>query len=403
MELSKHQQEMLDGKHGKGKAMAMQIQVAIGEGFRAERMLPVSKAHVALSAQEADVWFASKMRDAGAACAVAPTVNPGYCLDYFQSKGLLKDKQAADLMRRCHEVYSELGAIMTYSCTPYLFGNIPHYGEIVSYSETSVSVYANSVLGARTHREGAASSLCAAITGYVPEYGILLDENRFGTVLVKVEAKVESDFEYSALGLTGAEIGDGVPVFQGLDTHMSTEALIALGTQLNISGVCDKYHIIGVTPDSRSLAEAFGGQKPQREVTITGEVIEKALKRYSPKAKPGIDFVMLGCPHYTFDQVARVAQLLGGEKSRADIWILTSSAVKDLTVNMGLAEELASLGVRLVPDTCVDQKACFSHLAGAGGVSDSPKCAYYMGAFGVEVAVRDLETCLKWAKNGKAD
>jgi len=205
------------------------------------------------------------------------------------------------------------------------------------------------------------------------------------------------------LGLTGAKIGGGVPVFQGLDPHMSTEALIALGAQLNVSGICDKYHIIGVTPDARTPEEAFGGRAPKRRIIITEQDLEDALRHYSPPPKRKIDFVMLGCPHYTYAQVKQVAELLGGKKAVGDIWILTSSAVKDLALQTGLEAELASCGGRLVPDTCVDQSSCFGHLSGAGGVTDSPKCAYYMGAFGVDVAVRDVETCIRWAISGRAD
>ncbi len=402
MKLTPHQQDMLDGKHGKGKAMAMRIQAAIGEGFMAKRMVPISRAHVALSAQEADVWFAEKLLAAGAECAIPPTVNPGYSVNCFKGLGLLSP-EGEEVMRRTHEAYKGLGAVLTYSCTPYLFGNIARYGEVVSFSETSVSVYANSVLGARTHREGASSSLCAAVTGYVPEYGMLLDENRFGDVLVTVKAKVESDFEFALLGLTGAAIGDGVPVFQGLAPRMSTEALIALGTQLNVSGVCDKYHIIGVTPDAMSLEQACGGKRPEREVTITDAHLEEALRAYSISPGDSVDFVMLGCPHYSYEQVAAVAGLLRGQKAKAQIWILTSGAVLDLARSTGLAEELAALNVLLAPGTCVDQRACFGHLAGGCGVTDSPKCAYYMGVFDVRLAVRDVITCIRWAKLGRPE
>jgi len=184
---------------------------------------------------------------------------------------------------------------------------------------------------------------------------------------------------------------------------MSTEALIALGAQLNVSGICDKYHIIGVTPDARTPEEAFGGRAPKRRIIITEQDLEDALHHYFPPPKRKIDFVMLGCPHYTYAQVKRVAELLGGKKAVGDIWILTSSAVKDLALQTGLEAELASSGGRLVSDTCVDQSSCFGHLSGAGGVTDSPKCAYYMGAFGVDVAVRDVETCIRWAISGRVD
>ena len=306
-------------------------------------------------------------------------------------------------MRRTRDVYSRLGAILTYSCTPYLFGNVPRYGEIVAFSETSASVYVNSVLGARTHREGAASALCAAVTGYVPEYGMLLDENRFGNVLIRVKASVRSNFEHALLGLACGEVCTGVPVFFGLAPDVSCEALVALGAQLNVSGACSRFHVVGVTPDAPTLERAFGGGTPGREITLSDADLERAHRRYSPEPAAGIDFVMLGCPHYSYGQILNVARLLNGKKPSAEIWIMTSAAVKDLAERTGLCGELAELGVRVVADTCVDQQACFGHLAGAGGLSDSPKCAYYMSAFGVQVAVRDVETCVRWAVAGKPE
>ena len=83
MELTREQNDMLDGKYGKGVAYAMKIQVAIGEAFDAPRMVPITRAHVALSNQEADLWFAEKMLEGGAKCRISPTVNPGFCLSYF--------------------------------------------------------------------------------------------------------------------------------------------------------------------------------------------------------------------------------------------------------------------------------------------------------------------------------
>lgn len=113
MKLTDHQQKMLDGAFGKGKAMAMQIQIGVGKCFDAERLVPVSRAHVSLSAQEADIWFAGKLLDAGASCAIAPTVNPGYSVDYFRSR--LTDA-AVENMRKTERIYRGLGARLTYCC-----------------------------------------------------------------------------------------------------------------------------------------------------------------------------------------------------------------------------------------------------------------------------------------------
>lgn len=400
MELTLHQREMLNGKYGNGASIAMQIQVAIGEGFSASRLVPITRAHVSFNAQEADIWFARKLRDAGAICVTPPTVNPGYCLSYFRECGFV-DKESSALMREAEEVYSDLGAVLTYSCTPYLFGNIPLYGEVVSFSETSVSVYANSVIGAKTHRESSFSSLCAAVTGYVPEYGMLLDENRFADVHVVVEAELENDFAFSLLGLTAEKIGRGVPVFTGIQTNVSTEALVNLGTQLNVAGVCDKYHIVGVTPEATTLEQALGGREAKRHIRITEEDLRRALERYSALPPVHIDFVMLGCPHYSYSQIVRVAYLLGHNPSAVRIWIMTSSAVQDLALRTGLAARVEALNGKIVADTCVDQAECWKGLVGKNGVTDSPKCAYYMGAFGVDLAVRDINTCIRWAREGR--
>ena len=400
MELTSYQQDMLDGRYGKGKTMAMQIQKAIGEGFRAKRMVPITKAHVALSAQEADTWFAKKMRDAGAVCAIPPTVNPGYCLEYFRQTEYGNGADTT-LMEETDQVYRALGANMTYSCTPYLFGNIPRYGETVAYSETSVTVYANSVLGARTNRESSASALCAAITGFVPEYGTLLDENRTGTILVRVNAAMRDEFDYALLGMNAPRIGRGIPVFQIPDAdQVTTEGLIALGAQLNVAGVTDMFHMAGVTPEAPNLERAFGGKKPATVVDITQEHLDEQKDKLLPDKIDHIDFVMLGCPHYTYQQICRAARLLETHPSSIPVWILTSRAVAQLAQTNGLDAVLKKGGAYIIPDTCVDQSKCWGYLAGKIGATDSPKCAYYMQAFGVELAVRDVESCLLWASKG---
>ena len=335
MKLTDHQQKMLDGAFGKGKAMAMQIQIGVGKCFDAERLVPVSRAHVSLSAQEADIWFAGKLLDAGASCAIAPTVNPGYSVDYFRSR--LTDA-AVENMRKTERIYRGLGARLTYCCTPYLADNVPSYGEIIAFSETNATIYANAVLGARTNRESAASALCAAVTGYAPEYGMLLQENRFADVAVRVDAKMKSDFDYAVLGLCGKKIGKGIPAFLGLPEKISTEALIALGAELNVSGSYDLYHIPNVTAEAAHGFDLFGGKAPKREVTITQSDLEQTLEAFSPSADGSIEYCILGCPHYTYAQIEEVERLLGGEKAKADIHILTSAAIKREAKESGLDE-----------------------------------------------------------------
>lgn len=147
--------------------------------------------------------------------------------------------------------------------------------------------------GARTNRESAASALCAAVTGYAPEYGMLLQENRFADVAVRVDAKMESDFDYAVLGLCGKKIGKGIPAFLGLPEKISTEALIALGAELNVSGSYDLYHIPNVTAEAAHGFDLFGGKAPKREVSITQSDLEQTLEAFSPSADGSIEYCFL--------------------------------------------------------------------------------------------------------------
>lgn len=401
MELTQHEQDMLDGKLGAGTAMAMKIQVAIGESFHAKRMVRITRAHVALSNQEADLWFAEKLLNAGAHCIVPPTVNPGFNLAFFKAAGKVTEEYA-NLMQRTHDTYKALGAILSYNCTPYIQTNVPFFGEVIAFSESSATPYVNSVWGARSNREAAQSALCAAITGVVPEYGLLLDENRYGDILVEVKATVKSDFDYQLIGYMGKKIGSGIPVFTGLPTPISAEAFMNLGAQLNTSGAYGMYHIVGVTPEAKTLEQAFGGKEPKRKVVITDQDLKDILEQISEPGHQKIDFAMFGCPHFTLNQVAIIAEKIKNKKLATEMWILTSSHTKEMAERMGHADTIRAAGGEIVTDTCPDQP-CWHYLKGKIGITDSPKCAYYPKRRGLSFVIRDLETCIDAALKGVID
>jgi len=400
MKLTQEQQDMLDGKYGKGTAYAMKIQVAIGECFDAPRMVPITRAHVALSNQEADLWFCEKLLSEGAHCRIAPTVNPGFCLDYFTKRDMVAP-EFAELMRRTHSAYKSIGAQLTYNCTPYIDTNVPLFKEVVAFSESSATPFVNSIWGARSNREGANSALCAAITGFVPEYGLLLDKNRLGDILVEVKADMKNDYDYHILGMLGKKIGEGIPVFTDLPkATLTKEALRNLGAELNTSGAYGMYHILGFTPEAPDLATAFGSKDPKRKVTITNEDMAAILDEISLEGNRPIDFVMFGCPHFTIGEVQHIAEKVKGTKLKKEMWILTSCHVKTMAERMGFDEIISEAGGAIVPDTCPDQP-CWRHLNGKVGVTESPKCAYYPQRRGIHFVIRDLDTCIDAALTGE--
>lgn len=399
MVLNEEQKAMLEGEYGAGTAYAMKIQFAIGESFDAPRMVPITRAHVALSNQEADLWFAEKLLAGGAKCRVAPTVNPGFCYEYFTKRNMVAPEYA-DLMMRTHNAYKGLGAVLSYNCTPYTEMNIPKFGEICAYSESSATPYINSVWGARSNREGANSALCAAITGYVPEYGLLLSENRKGDILVHVEADMKDDSDYHYLGMCGKKIGEGIPVFSGLPKNISPAALTNLGAQLNTSGAYAMYHILGFTPEAQTLEVAFGGRKPKYEVVITNQDLKDGRDMVSEEGSRRIEFAMFGCPHFNLDQVRHIAKLVEGKKLAVPMYILVSSFTKEMADRMDLTGILNAAGAEVIPDTCPDQP-CWHFLSGKYGVTESPKCAYYPKRREIHFVIRNLDECIEAAMSGE--
>ncbi|TCS79312.1 aconitase X catalytic domain-containing protein [Pectinatus cerevisiiphilus] len=398
MYLTKEEEKMLDGVYGKGTQLAMKILVAIGEAYDAPKMVPVTRTHVALSNQEADLWFAEKLADGGAKCRVRPTVNPSFNLEQFQAITNI-DSEDEKIVKRTHAAYVKLGAIMTYDCTPYLERNVPRFGEIISFSESSATPFVNSVYGARSNRESAQSALCSAVTGVTPYYGFLLKENRAGQVLVHVEADMEDDFAYQMLGyFAPKKIGFAIPVFAGLK-NPSKEALMNLGAQLNTGGNVALYHILGFTPEAQTMEDAFQGKKPQREVTITNADLKSMREEISDKSGK-IDFALYGCPHFTIDQVCAIAELVDGKKLAVPLFIMTSALTRNLAKKMGYMDTIRAAGGEIVEDTCMDQP-CWKFLYGKKGITDSPKCAYYTKRRDMQFVIAPLKDSVLAALKGE--
>ena len=209
MKSTPEEQDMLDGKHGKASQKSMEILTTLGEIFDAECMVDVYSVQIAgvsyANLGEAGLEFLSEMAEDGKV-KVLTTLNPaGMDRENWQALGI--DEEFAKNQIRVIDAFAKMGVITTCSCTPYFVGNVPHFGQHIAWAESSAVCYANSVIGARTNREGGPSALASALTGKTPKYGYHLDENRLGQVLVKVDAQVKGT---DGFGVLGKVIGDGI-------------------------------------------------------------------------------------------------------------------------------------------------------------------------------------------------
>jgi len=399
MYLTKEEEQIFNGEFGEGTQKAMELLVAIGDAYDAEKLIPITCAHAASSGQEGDMYFVELLAKGGASCRVPTTTNPVYDMEYFHSKFEIPQKEA-EVARRVKEGYKQIGAILSWCCTPYITENIPLYGEHVAFSESSATPYVNSVIGARTNREAAQSALAAGVIGKTPKYELHIKENRKGTLLVKVEATIKDEFDYTILGqYVGKQIGYGIPVITGISRRPATEELINLCAMLNTSGAVPMFHIPGFTVEAQTVEDAFQDDVPDDKITVTDKELKQTYEELQG-ASGKIDFVMLGCPHYTLKQVQEVARLLKGKKIHDNVsfWVCTSATAKFLAERNGYVSIIEKAGGHVVPDTCIDEP-CWHLYRHKIGVTDSPKCAYYR-RFKEAVVVR-LKNCVEAAIKGE--
>ena len=399
MYLTKEEERILNGELGEGTQKAIELLVAIGDAYDAEKMIPISSAHAASSGQEGDLYFVELLANGGAHCKVPTSTNPVYDIEYFD-KLFEVPKAEGEVARRVMEAYKRVGAILSWSCLPYMAENIPLYGETVAFSESSATPYVNSVIGARTNREAAQSALAAGVIGKTPRYGLHIKHNRKGTVLVKAKAILKDEFDYTLLGYyVGKQIRYGIPVLTGISRRPNTEELINLCAMSNTSGAISMFYIPGFTIEASTVEEAFQGGTPADKITVTDHELKQAYEELQTTSGK-IDFVILGCPHYTLKQIEEVARLLNGKKIHNDVsfWVCTSATAKILAERIGYVDMIDKAGGHVVVDTCIDEP-CWVAYRDKVGMTDSPKCAYYRRF--KEAIVSRLKDCVEAAIEGK--
>jgi hypothetical protein len=399
MNLTREEEKMLGGEFGKGTQKAIELLVAIGDAYDAEMMIPIARAHAASSGQEGDLYFVELLASGGAKCRVPTSTNPVYDIEFFHRMFEVPSDEA-EVARRVMEAYNRVGAILSWSCLPYLTENVPLFGETVAFSESSATPYVNSVIGATTNREAAQSALAAGVVGRTPKYGLHIKENRKGTVLINVEATLKDSFDYTLLGqFVGEQIGYGIPVLTGITRRPSTEELINFCAMSNTSGAVSMFYIPGFTVEAQTVEEAFQGDVPTDNITVTTAELKQTWEELQTTSGK-IDFVMLGCPHYTLKQVEEAARLLEGKKIHGGVsfWICASATTKTLAKRMGYVDTIEKAGGNVVIDTCIDEP-CWTVYKDKVGMTDSPKCAYYRRF--KDVVVAGLEDCVEAAVRGK--
>ncbi|MDO9537815.1 MAG: aconitase X catalytic domain-containing protein [Thermoplasmata archaeon] len=349
MHLTKQEEAMLDGEMGEVAQKSLRLLVRLGEIYGADRMIPVGSVQVAgvsyKSIGDPGLDFLEDFAAKGAKVKVLTYLNPaGMDMENWKEIGF--PEEFAKNQIRIMEAFRKMGIVVTATCTPYLAGNLPRFRENIAWSESSAVSFSNSVIGARTNREGGPSALAAALCGVTPNYGLHLDENRKPDMVIEVDANMEFNSDYGALGYhVGKLVKNKIPYFKGLN-NPNTDQLKALGAAMAASGAVALYHAEGLTPEARDF-DVSGLEKVQ----VGKEELKATFDKLNTGETP--DIVILGCPHASLREISALADKVAGKTLKKPIWICTSRVMKEAADRMGFTGIIEKAGGRVVADTCM--------------------------------------------------
>ncbi|MEM2703724.1 MAG: aconitase X catalytic domain-containing protein [Candidatus Bathyarchaeia archaeon] len=411
MYLTSEEERMLKGDYGLVLQKAMEILTAIGDLNGAKRMIPISSAHMAgnygVLRDEGVEWLEEFAESAKVK--VFTTVNPqGFDFDLWREMGV--PETFREIQLRIDGALKKLGVKLFYTCQQFLVGNLPRKGEHIAWAASESEIFANSVLGAMTNREGDHSALAAAVIGKTPEYGMHLPENRIGNILVdlsELDLDKLTQTDYAAIGYyVGKIAGDKIPVFIGLPQNISLQSLQALAYPLPVSGAVPMFHLVGITPEAPTIEAAFGGDKPEDKITVTASDIKEVYEESRRTDKEKVDLVIFGCPHCTLQEIEEIAAMLTGRKifNGVKLWVCTSKATKAIAERMGYGDAIRSAGGMLIADTC-PSGGPYAYLKEEGVevvITNSIKAAYYAyGLFGMGTIFASTKDCVEAAVKGR--
>lgn len=427
VELTDRDRAMLAGECGQATAVAMRILVTMAGVYGAERLLDIEGAHIdgCLYHGDSGVDFAELLVAGGARVRVPTTLNVGG-LDLLHPEEFAGTAERRAKALRLMQCYEEMGCRTIWTCAPYQATPRPAFGQQVAWAESNAIVFANSVLGARTHRYGDFIDICAAITGRAPAVGLHLEENRRGQVVFDLRALPpavrSASWLLPAIGyLVGERCGNRIPVLLGLE-QADEDGLKALGAAAASSGAVALFHAVGITPEAPTLEAALGSRDPELGGAVAEEWIEvtvddlraglRSLSTVPAAAasRPGaggdlaIDVVALGSPHFSPREFAELLPLVERHPPSAGVEfvVCTNRLSLDVLEREGALERLRALGVRVVVDSCVVVAPILRTPAGGVLMTNSGKFAHYApGNVGFDVVFGSLAECVRSAHAGR--
>jgi predicted aconitase len=380
MDLSKDEEDALDGKHGDALASAYRILVAIGEATDAKKLVPIKWAHVSgvnyNTIGDAGLRFLDEF-SITAKVTVMTTINPmGYDITKPDDIPTSFQEKQASIARS----YQRMGAIPSFTCTPYEVFDVPEKGTAVSFAESNAAVYSNSLLGLMTNKESALSALASSVTGKAPLSDLRLEETRNPKVAIEVvDFDLKTELDYGLLGyFAGMSVKDSSVAFDSI-SRLDTVHAKALCAAIGTSGSCGMFTF---------------GRKTKDKVSF-GKKEAKSVMDDLSTADDG-NVITLGSPQLGFNELGLLAKLTEDKKFTKRCMVFCSSAIHNQAIKTGLVGKLEKSGVDFRCNSCTCLTPYITKDKYDAVITNSVKGAYYLTRSNkVKVALKDMRTIVE--------
>lgn len=412
MRLTEYEQALLAGAEGAPRQRAMEQLIEVGRFFDAEDLVEVSQVHLMADAEALgesciayleglarEPWEARRVR--------VPTITDPRGADFGAYQRIRQAENLVELERRADRAFRALGILMTDTCINYQTITPPVKGEHLAFGDTGSTIYANSVLGARTNFEGGPSALAAALTGRVPRYGFHLDRHRRGSTRFVVTARPRDLSEWGALGgVIGRRMTSyfEVPVIEGIAGSPTSDEMKHFGAALASYGSTPLFHMVGVTPEAPDLKTVFDGTPPE-PVTIGRAELDAFFGSYGLK-DDRLDVVVFAGPQLSMIELDQLGRLLEGRRVHSGVTLIaaTSPEIRKGADRLGISARIEGAGGILLEGVCFYQMHA-REIGEANGwkrlMSNSAKIVNILGGYGYEPTLGSMAQCVDSAVAGR--
>ena len=390
MELTSEEKATLNGEHGDTLQTAYRILVATGEATNAEKLIPITWAHLSgvnynTIGDAGEEFLRELSKDARVK--VKATVNPmGIDFDHISEFNHIDDefikKQAS-----IRDSYIRMGVQPTFSCTPYDIFDLPKKNTQVSFAESNAAIFANSLGGLKTNKESAFSALASAITGKSP-YSDLRKDNITTPMTIRMKMDNPNELDFGMLGFFAGKVGDTSVSISGV-SQPNRRSCKALCGGMGTSGTCAKFQFVN-SEDEKSEKVDFGKEE-MNEVFDELNTAEKG------------DIITLGSPQLGLEELSDLSKMLKGKSFEKRCMIFCSRAIQEQARTLDYINEIERAGGEILSDCCTCLTPLIDTSETDAVTTNSIKGAYYLkNSTGVDVNLKPLSKIIedetKWVK-----